>query len=328
MIMLVCAELMQPFFYSCFILLGSAACYLLSKSPKYVIYTYFNFLRQISRMKKKRLKLSDRFSVSYIERGSIGKSGPSILFLHGFSSEKESFCTTVYFMANRYHVVSVDLFGHGETSTDEGEEYSIATYVKYLKQFVDGVGLSKAKFHMVGMSLGGHIGGIYATAYPQDVVSLTMICPHGIRYPKEDVMRQEAERTGKFIFLPQNNQEFRKMIRWLFYNRPYLPGLVVAGGQQIRDEKNVFYRRALESLYEPHSIHLLEKKLSEIHTPLMLVWGREDACVSLECVETIKGKLPVPPRDIVILDNVGHAVQFEVPRQCAQILQKFVDSFK
>ena len=85
-------------------------------------------------MKKKKLIISTDFSISYIERGTQSISGPSILLVHGFSSNKESFCSTVYHLPHRFHVIAVDLFGHGETSLNKTEEYSIATYVHYLKK--------------------------------------------------------------------------------------------------------------------------------------------------------------------------------------------------
>lgn len=85
-------------------------------------------------MWRRSLTISEDFSISYLERGSIGITGPSILLVHGFSSNKESFCDTIYFLPHRFHIISVDLFGHGDTNLKKDEEYSIATYLHYLKK--------------------------------------------------------------------------------------------------------------------------------------------------------------------------------------------------
>lgn len=46
-------------------------------------------------------------------------------------------------------------------------------------QFVQSIGLDKRPFHLVGVSMGGHVAGVYAAQYPINLSSLTLICPSG-----------------------------------------------------------------------------------------------------------------------------------------------------
>lgn len=46
-------------------------------------------------------------------------------------------------------------------------------------QFVQSIGLNKRPFHLVGYSMGGICAGVYAAQYPNDLYTLTLICPGG-----------------------------------------------------------------------------------------------------------------------------------------------------
>lgn len=48
-----------------------------------------------------------------------------------------------------------------------------------LCQFVECIKLNKKPFHLVGTSMGGNVAGVYAAQYPEDICSLTLICPAG-----------------------------------------------------------------------------------------------------------------------------------------------------
>lgn len=39
--------------------------------------------------------------------------------------------------------------------------------------------LNRKPFHLVGTSMGGNVAGVYAAQYPEDICSLTLICPAG-----------------------------------------------------------------------------------------------------------------------------------------------------
>ena len=67
---------------------------------------------------KKRTAIGDsscRFS--YVERGRPTREKPSLVLVHGFSSSKYDHFRLVEHLPNDYHVVALDLPGHGETTT-------------------------------------------------------------------------------------------------------------------------------------------------------------------------------------------------------------------
>ncbi|XP_057312781.1 monoacylglycerol lipase ABHD6-like [Hydractinia symbiolongicarpus] len=299
----------------------------LMKYPKHAMIGLNRLLCLMLGFSRKTLSLDSSFTFSYIERGAPHPKTPTILFVHGFSSSKECFLQTIKYLPRTYHIIAFDLPGHGETTLKENDDCDVWYFVRYMKKFVDALGISKSKFHIVGTSLGGHFSGVYASQYPEDLISLSFYCPSGVSFEKETQMKDEAERTGSFILLPQNMEEIHQMFDFITYQKVNIPNIYMSGLLQMRLEQNHFLRRLLETMIKPGNFHLLEENLEKIQTPLLLVWGKEDKCLHVECVDTIKKKLPVSPKTVIILDEVGHSIQLERPKKAAEILVKFLDSF-
>ena len=103
--------------------------------------------------------------------------------------------------------------------------------------------LDEKKFHLVGCSMGGHIAGIYASLHPENLLSLCMVCPHGIEHKSHDKMIEEGKANGKFVLLPQTTAELREMFNRLTHKKIEFPDIILSGILQLRLEKNVYYRQ-------------------------------------------------------------------------------------
>ena len=77
---------------------------------------YFQIIFRFTRIKhgivKKKIKGS-RNTFCYLEYGPT--TAPTLLLVHGFSSSKESFFGVFKHIPRKFHVLAVDLPGHGET---------------------------------------------------------------------------------------------------------------------------------------------------------------------------------------------------------------------
>src|SRR4051812_21852628 len=99
--------------------------------------------------------LGAEISTFYHSRGSR----TPILLIHGNSSCKEIFSHQIRFLAERGHrVIAPDLPGHGESADARAPRttYSFPGYARVLRRLMDQLEVSE--FHILGWSLGGHIG--------------------------------------------------------------------------------------------------------------------------------------------------------------------------
>lgn len=105
------------------------------------------------------------------------------------------------------------------------------------------VGLDKKKFHLLGTSMGGEIVGLYAAEYPEQLLSLTMVCPLGISFGKQQAMIDDALETDTFILLPQTKDELKVMFDRVLCKPPKIPGIFLSGILQLRLERHDYYKK-------------------------------------------------------------------------------------
>ena len=110
--------------------------------------------------------------------------------------------------------------------------------------------------------MGGHIVGMYAALHPDNLLSLCMVCPHGIDHESHDRMIEEGKAKEKFVLLPQNKEELREMFDRLTHKKIEFPDIIFSGILQLRLEKNVYYRqrKIIISLHFYSLYHFFLKK--------------------------------------------------------------------
>ena len=104
-------------------------------------------------------------------------SHPHILAIHGWLDN----CNSFYFLgpalaAAGYHVVAVDLPGHGHSDPlPAGLHYHDLEFVSVLHRLVIQMGWDQGQYSLVGHSLGAGICLTYTSAFPEQVKLLVML---------------------------------------------------------------------------------------------------------------------------------------------------------
>jgi methylmalonyl-CoA epimerase len=114
--------------------------------------------------------------LAYYEQGN--PENPCILFLHGAGGT--TLLDTAPLMrplVSRYHVVGVDLCGHGDTSLPEDETVSMDRFVDDVQTALDAVGRSSC--HLFGFSLGSSVALQLAAESPDRVDRMALFAPNG-----------------------------------------------------------------------------------------------------------------------------------------------------
>jgi len=107
----------------------------------------------------------------YLEWGDPGH--PGLLFLHGGSAHAHWFDAVAPAFADRYHVVSLDQRGHGESEWAKPPAYATENFSDDLQGLLDGLGWSQAI--VVGHSMGGHNAMAFSAWHPDRVRALVVV---------------------------------------------------------------------------------------------------------------------------------------------------------
>ena len=99
--------------------------------------------------------------VHTVEEGSPQRQ--KTLLVHGWSSSSFALSPLSALLSQRFHCISVDLPGYGESPPFK-ERTTIAGYVELLTDFIEQV--CKGKIVYIGHSMGGMIGLTLALAHP------------------------------------------------------------------------------------------------------------------------------------------------------------------
>lgn len=97
---------------------------------------------------------------------------PAVLMLHGLRSYAHTWTPVAEALASSHRVIAPDFRGRGESSWDPHRNYHTTAYVADIENLVALLGLSR--FSIVGHSMGGTVGYVYAARHPDQVDALVV----------------------------------------------------------------------------------------------------------------------------------------------------------
>ena len=122
--------------------------------------------------------LPDGARAHYRERGD--KSAPTLLLLHGSNASLLTWEPWSKSLSDKFHVVSVDLQGHGLTGAVPNGDYSQEGMVKFVAEFADKLDLKT--FALAGNSMGGGVAARFAEEHPDRVTRLILVDAGGLPF--------------------------------------------------------------------------------------------------------------------------------------------------
>lgn len=101
-------------------------------------------------------------------------TGPTVVLIHAGVADRRMWAAQLPVLAERYRVLAPDLPGYGDAPLTPGPLSNVAEVV----HFLDEQGIATAA--LVGASFGGRVALEVATAHPDRVTALVLLCP-GLR---------------------------------------------------------------------------------------------------------------------------------------------------
>lgn len=239
--------------------------------------------------------------------------GMPLLLLHGTASSLHTWDEWTRLLTRDFKIVRLDLPAFGLTGPRPDRDYRISTYVEFLDEFMDKIGIDS--FHLAGNSLGGGIAFVYAANHPDKVGKLILLDPSGFPYKEQPRIFQLAQNpifaaaikkvTPKSL-IRQNIEEVYandNMVTDLLVNR-YYDMLIRKGNRQaFVDRTKIPYEND-------------QDLLPSIEEPTLIMWGAEDVWIPVANAQ--KFNELIPDSRVIIYDNVGHVPMEEHPLKTAR----------
>jgi esterase len=109
-------------------------------------------------------------NIHYLEWGKAGM--PAVVCVHGYTSSAQAFNALARCLRDRFHVVAMDVRGHGESGWSPTGAYRYADQAGDLAAFVDRLDLPR--FTLIGTSMGGIIAMAYAAEHADRLTALVI----------------------------------------------------------------------------------------------------------------------------------------------------------
>ena len=237
----------------------------------------------------------------YLETGGAGEP---LVLLHGLFGGLSNFGDQISYFRREYNVVVPTL----PIFTLPLRKVSLAGLVSHLEEFIAYRGYPPV--HLMGNSLGGHVGILYTLANPERVASITLSGSSGL-----------FESAMGNSFPPRNNKEFiKKKVETTFYDPATAsPELIDEVFETVNDRN-----RGLRIVMTAKSAvrHNLAHKLDGITMPALLVWGKQDEITPPFVGEQFHELLP--NSELHFIDKCAHAPMMERPQEFNRIMQQFL----
>jgi esterase len=266
---------------------------------------------------------SDRFvtvnglRIHYLEWGSSDKQ--PLIMLHGIGRIAHTFDHIAPHFATRYHVMAVDMRGHGDSAWDSKGAYLVEDYVKDIEGLADQ--LSLKRIAIWGNSTGGRVAQVFAGLHP-DLVAAVISEDVGPERPREIAdgmtarLKQEDERgwaSEDELLAQQKNGSPRTGEDIL---RAY-----VHYGSKRRPDGRIIWKRdpAIGNGFVPTE---LWRYVREIKSPIIYILGGRSTIVPARTQDDLRKTLP--QAEIVTIPEVGHYPSEENPSEFLSIVDKFL----
>lgn len=241
-------------------------------------------------------KIIEDKKFKYVEEGS----GPVLILLHGLMGALSNFEGVINHFKANYTVVVPIMPLFELPILDAG----VKPLYKYIRDFVEFKGYDKVS--MLGNSLGGHVGLVYAVNHQDKLNHLILTGSSGLyenafggTYPKRE--------DKSFI---------RKKVEVTFYDPSIASDELVDEVFDMINDRGKLIR--IIAIAKSAIRHNMADELHKIQTPTCLIWGKNDTITPPEVADDFHRM--IKNSDLYWIDKCGHAPMMEHSEEFNQIL--------
>ncbi|HVG78317.1 MAG TPA: alpha/beta hydrolase [Patescibacteria group bacterium] len=255
----------------------------------------------------------------FLESGPSG--APPICFLHGGAAHAHWFDAVTPAFSDRFHVVSLDQRGHGESAWAEPPAYGTEDFTGDLVGLMDVLGW--ARMIVVGHSMGGHNAMTFAAWHPERVAALVIVDSRpAIPAERLTVMHARGRRIPRVH--PSEDvavQSFRLLPRETVADRALLAHVARAGLMRRDGGWAWRFDPATHGARQPVDAWPL---LPRITAPTLITRAALSPVLTQDMAERLRAS--VPRASLVTIPGAYHHLTLDRPAEFSAALSTFLST--
>ena len=234
-------------------------------------------------------------------------SDTTLVFIHGLGGDSKLFHNQLRHYAGKYHVIAIDLPGHGKSAW-----HALPSYRDYIDAVADVLRHQDVSRCIIfGHSMGG---GVCMDIYKEMAISIQamVLISTGAVLPVANELYTMLDRDLEFFI--------DYFIEATFSQNAGL--LVSFAKSNIREDDKDIIRNDLNICKEmDHSA-----MLGSIDVPVLIVANRHDRVVPLHITRFLEEK--IPQSKLVVMDFFGHIPHFDHKKEFNKVVDSFLDEIR
>jgi pimeloyl-ACP methyl ester carboxylesterase len=282
----------------------------------------------------------------YIIQGSdLPGEAETVICMHGIGSFYIFWKPLADFLSNKgYKVIFYDFIGRGFSQESKTGFYRESDHIDQIRSLIEHLQLTSIKLHFIGHSMGGALATLYASKFPENVKSLTLLAPAGTLgyFPLQCAIDCCSCCHGcgrSYLSVPTNQEHswrhaYYKPQGQALINLEYMIGELHRMYANNSHAHDAFWKSALQ--FPLTNIQNEIQSVARQDMPILFLWGKNDIIVPISNLSTwmsvIKKERQNLANDkhynveIKIFDKCGHSIMGEHRQETLETIANFLSS--
>lgn len=245
------------------------------------------------------------------------ESDVTLVLIHGFGGNKDTWNRVVSQWDDTYHIITIDLPGHGESISKKALGYTITDQAERLNLFLEAKKIKP--FYLFGHSMGGAVALRYAANHKNNLKALILIDSMGMEQTKSDgvILVEKSDKNPLYDVCTE--ERMQTLLNYSMHKPPYIPDIIKDGLLQDKCERKELEKILYEDMYKDVNLSDVAKS---IDIPTLILWGKHDRMVHVD--DATLFHRTIKESQLVILKETGHVPILENPEKTADEISKFI----